>query len=112
MPQFTARSFAYSVLAFTLSIAYVTASAQTDGWLEQMDSGRNTYGPYHRPITLRNEYGTDDIAVLVYKDKYIEMYVPDVTDSNGYMRLRTLDHFGTFMVMTLPPQNVSLNKLL
>ena len=64
-----------------------------------MNSGRNIFGPFHRPVIVRNEYGTDDNALLVYKDKSVEMYVPDVTDKNGYMRLQELNSFGTFTTM-------------
>src|SRR5665213_1498147 len=62
-------------------------------------SGQSSFGPFHRPAIVGNEYGTNDVALLVYKDKAVEMYMPDVTDGNGYMRLQELHHFGTFMTM-------------
>ncbi len=77
----------------------LAAAVQESSWIGQTNSGRNVFGPYHRPLIVKNEYGTDDNALLVYKDKSVEMYVPDVTDKNGYMRLQELDSFGTFTTM-------------
>lgn len=54
---------------------------------------------YHRPSIVRDEYGTDNEALLVYTDKAVEIYVPDVTAESGYMRLRQLKMSGTFTVM-------------
>jgi hypothetical protein len=79
--------------------AHSPSTIQDNSQVGQMDSGRNVTGPFHRPVIVRNEYGTDDQALLVYKDKMVEMYVPDVTDEHGYMRLLELNHFGTFTTM-------------
>lgn len=74
-------------------------NAQNSPWIDQNASGRNVFGPFHRPVIVKNEYGTSDQALLVYKDRMVEMYVPDVTDEHGYMRLQELNHYGTFMTM-------------
>jgi TonB family protein len=89
------------VIILSLVLIQTTPSVATqDGsWIDQMNSGRNVAGPFHRPLIVRNEYGTDDQALLAYRDQKVEMYVPDVTDDNGYLRLQELLHFGTFTTM-------------
>lgn len=79
-------TLAYSTLLITLVLLSPFALTQVAG-------------PFHRPAIVKNEYGTEDQALLVYRDKAVEMYVPDVTDANGYMRLRELLLFGQFTTM-------------
>lgn len=45
---------------------------------------QSSFGPFHRPATIVDVAGTNETALLVYKDKTIEMYVPDITDRNNY----------------------------
>ncbi len=70
---------------FAFSVVTAASSAKP-----QTSSGHGTTGPYHRPAIVKNEYGGEDQALLVYEDKAVEMYVPDVTDEHGYTRLEEL----------------------
>jgi len=84
----------------TLLVVVLLGATITPSWAQNFGLGNvATFpGATHRPVIVENEYGSYNQALRVYKDTAHEVYVPDVAAPNGYMRLRELMLFGTFLV--------------